>query len=334
MREQGFIDYIPHRFCLKKLTGECPRFRGSGRLFRLAWNFGIAPAEWDKHFERAAALYAKEPPIVLKAQNRKHWRYGMEAPEKVPGRRLKVDPTRSPAKELARQVEEINEFAERQTIEGASHAFFQRVFANGDDGGEGAAFRLGARLYSVDGYQSMTQAQRRHIRINGEETVELDINASFLRIYYAMRSTPLPAGDPYEGLGIPRPVAKAWVLMTFGCKGFPTKWSENVKGKVEQKAGIDLMKYRVSEVSKAVRNRLKLFNDWGKNADINWGVLQFKESNAVIDCVHTLATKHSVLALPVFDSIIVPKSQEHIARTILVDCFDKEVGVRPTISKK
>jgi len=86
-------------------------------------------------------------------------------------------------------------------------------------------------LYAVgdDSYQMLKKAKRLDIKINGEAVVELDINASFLRILHGLRGFALPTSDDIYAIdGIDRALVKAWVSCTFGHTKFHRAWPKTV----------------------------------------------------------------------------------------------------------
>jgi hypothetical protein len=63
----------------------------------------------------------------------------------------------------------------------------------------------------------------------------------------------------------------------------------------------------------------------------SYGHLMFSESRVIISTMLRLAREHDTLALPVHDSLIVPRSKEEIAERILDEQFTQIIGVKPTL---
>ncbi len=96
---------------------------------------------------------------------------------KVRGPRLKTNHN-----EISKQMEadllELNSFLASFELDGAIFSGFRRIFCNGDV--EGFNFQWGGRLYGAGdhNYQSLKREERRKIKVNGDNLVEIDINAS------------------------------------------------------------------------------------------------------------------------------------------------------------
>lgn len=165
---------------------------------------------------------------------------------------------------------------------------------------------------------------------------------------------PIPAaGDLYVVPGVPRAIVKLYVNSSLGNGNPLGKWPS------------DAIKEYARDGTKAKPNRLKdgvlaekgaytgkLGSDWPiklmkksvlpyfpaldkiGSEGINWGVLQFEESQAVVDAVHELCTVHGVVALPVHDSIICKQSDAAIVNDVLSRCFERRIGVKPKLKSK
>ena len=83
---------------------------------------------------------------------------------------------------MATEIKAINAYLNRQRYEGGIFSGLRRVFNEAD--APGFNWDRGGRLYAVGGeLQMMKKRDRLAMRINGEPVVELDVNASFLRIF-------------------------------------------------------------------------------------------------------------------------------------------------------
>jgi hypothetical protein len=63
----------------------------------------------------------------------------------------------------------------------------------------------------------------------------------------------------------------------------------------------------------------------------SYGHLMFIESRVVITTMLRLAREHNIPAVPVHDSLIVPRSKEAIAERIFDEQFTAIIGVKPTL---
>lgn len=235
------------------------------------------------------------------------------------------------------QVNEINQFfADIRIDPPGSHWVFQRIFSQGETPAYG--WDKGGRLYSLGAsYQNVEREKRSLIRINGEETIEIDLQASHLTILHALRGVKFdPNIDPYIIPGFPRFVVKRWVTMTLGHDRFQRCWSAGAKEDyADEKLGTgDLQKdYPILKTRNAVLKHLAVLRDW-ETSPVRWGDLQFLESKVIVDAVHDLATRLSIAALPMHDSLIVPKGKAEIAQKVLAECFERHVGVKPKLTIK
>lgn len=311
------------------LIGTATRFRATDRLLTLVSDAGVDLGNWRHHFQSLPRPAAVNEPLVLKrSATSAHGK-------KKPGAIMPFDPALPKPTALAQRVNELNAYFATVRIEpDDAHYAFRRVFNQG----ETADFDWdkGGRLISLgDSYQQMPQKDRSLIRLNDEQTVEIDLRASHLTILHAVQGASFdPAVDPYVVPGLPRSIVKAWVTMTLGYDKFQTRWSKDNKDKYEAGSGGNLQKnYPIRDVRETVLDCLPILKNW-PDSEIRWGDLQYLESCAVIDAVYELATKHGIPALPVHDSIIVPASQHAIASEILRKTFQEQTGVVPVLTAK
>ena len=128
------------------------RFCATPELLDISKRCGVLPSEADQHFDYGLP---KDPLQKRKASTRNA--YG----NKVRGAMMKFAHTEA-SLALEADVKELNEFLDRQAIEGGIHRGYMRIFNNGDD----ASFdwNLGGRLYSQPpgtNYQQLNGTQRR-----------------------------------------------------------------------------------------------------------------------------------------------------------------------------
>jgi hypothetical protein len=194
-------EWDPGEITSVALAGRGARFWPTGKLLRLAADYGIDSSNVGEHF-------LKEPPknpLVLRDYATGRGR------NREQGRIVKYK--RTPETErLEADIRELNEFLARFDLTGGTHYGYTRVFNN-------RSWKAGGRLYSPGehSYQQMPEAERLKMTINGEPVAEIDIKASQLTIYHAMVGEPLEgSSDPYASAGIERQIAKQWVVASFG----------------------------------------------------------------------------------------------------------------------
>lgn len=323
------------RGSLKGRTKErdATRFRAKPSLLEMALAYGVTPGNWSSHFKQMPRLSRVAHPILLRSSSEIF--YG----HKLPGTAMKVDKALPVVQRLAEQVHDINRFMARQELHLGNyrHRYFQRIFGQGEQ--LGRDYTKGGRLYSPgkDSYQQMPSLERAVIRINGEATVEVDIGSSFITIYRVLTNTSFdPEADAYDIPGIPRFVAKSWVVMTFGHDRYHSKWPAKIKAKYKAQglgSGNLQKDHPIGRTRDLILAALPELKAW-PDSHIRWGDLQYVESCALIETVHTLAVQYGVPALPVHDSIRVPVPAQDLATRVLSDAFYNHVGVRPVIKAK
>lgn len=336
MESLNLLEVIPgDRGSLKGRTKvrDATRFRAKPPLLEIALGYGITPGSWSCHFRQMPRLAKVAHPILLRSSSEIF--YG----HKLPCAAMKVDKALPVVQRLAEQVHDINAFMARQELHlgDYKHRYFQRIFGQGEE--LGRDYTKGGRLYSPgqDSYQQMPSCERTVIKINGEATVEVDIGSSFLTIYRVLTGTSFdPEADAYDIPGVPRFVAKSWVVMTFGHDRYHSKWPAKIKAKYKAQglgSGNLQKDHPIGRTRDMILAALPELRAW-PTSTIRWGELQYVESCAVVQTVHTLAMQYGVPALPVHDSIRVPVSTQGLATRVLSDAFYKHVGVRPVIKAK
>ena len=210
----------------------------------------------------------------------------------------------------------------------------RRIFNEGD--APNFDFDRGGRLNHADsdGYIRMNKDKRKLIEIDGEDVVEVDINATYISIMHGIKQQPLPTREDIYTIGnIPREVVKMWFAISFGVQKFHRQW---LKGNVKDLKEI-CPDYRPWMTAKAVQKEvLKYFPfmaDWS-SGDIGWSNLMFTESEIIICTMLELMNDHEIPSLPVHDCIIVRKSDQELAIRILSEQFYKQTGLVPKLKVK
>ncbi|GAA0018531.1 hypothetical protein [Bradyrhizobium diazoefficiens] len=244
------------------------------------------------------------------------------------------------------EVAALNDFFAKHKLDNALHVGWVRKFH------EAAApdfdFNKGGRLYSQPGtgqrnYQRMPREQRIALKIDGELLSEIDISGSYLSIFYAAHGEQVNVAGAYDGIlgpeDVHRAVVKTWVNASFGNGGLLGQWSDTVKKDFSKKYRsqgwqIDPKSFPVARVRELTLARHPLLATWGHGAPgipRSYGDLMFIESEVIISAMMRLMSDHSVPAIPVHDSILVPRSKAAIARGGLEEQFNKVVGVTPLL---
>ena len=296
----------------------------------------MTPARAIRVKSERTASYPTQPPAVpeaLQVFTLKQRGRGEKAP-------IRVRQGNTEASRIREEVESYNEWVARHEIRGCLPPRFKRVFT--------ASRLLGGRWYAVGNegnYQRMSEAERLRITINDEPVVEADVRASHLSIMHGLLGLPLPDADPYEFPGVQRSVAKAWITATLG-KGSPVKrWA--VRAVKDAPELLDLDPKQVGEVicgrypflrrpAEAVADAagLRGLAKIGTPARLLTHRLMAIEAQALTGAMRYLRDARGVLALPMHDGLLVPRSGAgHVGGGLdaAYSYFARRVRVRWTI---
>jgi hypothetical protein len=311
------VEFDPGEVVSASLPGRAARFWATGKLLRLAADYGIHSGNVGEHF-------VPEPPkhpLVLRDYATGRGR------AREQGRIVKYKSTPE-TERLEADVRELNEFLGRFNLTGGEHSGYTRVFNN-------LSWKAGGRLYSPGehSYQQMPEPERLKMAINGEPIAEIDIKASQLTIYHGMVREPLEGStDPYAHAGIERQIAKQWVVASLG-NGKPiTRWPSKMVEDYKKETGKGLG--MVAKAKDVGRRMLEAFPALKKLEDHSqpWARLQFLEAEAVIGTMLILMREHRVPSLSMHDGIIVPRSETELAKAVLMGEFRRVVGVEPMVT--
>ncbi|VDS09131.1 hypothetical protein PARHAE_02320 [Paracoccus haematequi] len=305
--------------------GWATRIRATPALLDLAQRYGINAANlYDHYVKRKAAL---SQPVSLRG--------GKHQEERGP---ILTCPDTEQVAELRRQVERINAIYSRHHFEGMPEPLVRRTFNCADS--EDFAFNKGGRLYAD--FQGMRRESRPNIRIDGQEAVELDLKASQLTILYGITKTPMPDGDPYDIVGLPRSVVKAIVTAMIGLghtniKRWPSESKKRLMGELGGEQPMTSKTFGkvypiTATAAKVLKRHPVLYHLSPEKLD--WADLQFIESEVLISTILELGEKYDIPALPIHDSIIVPKSEDEWGHICLANAFKALVGRKPLIEMK
>lgn len=298
------------------------RLRATPGLVAMALHHGIHRDNLADHYLKLRAKITA--PVVLKAGNYPGGK----------GKRLKV-PNTAQAASIRGEVERINAIYDRHQFEGLPQPQVYRLFNCADE--EGFSFNKGGRLYGD--FQSISPEQRKDVRIDGQPVVELDLKASHLTVLHGITNTPMPEGDLYDIQGLPRAVVKAVVTIMMG-RGRTdlSKWSarnkEELLIKLSDEQPMDPKVfgklYPMKATATKVLNRHPVLSHLAAGR-LDWADLQYLESQVLVATILELGEKHGIPALPVHDSIIVPRKATELSHTCLARTFERISGQIPKI---
>ena len=301
--EAGAVAYPP---------GLATRYRPLPTLINLANEHGLTRG----HYKDAFVTQLPEKTIEVRA-----------AKIKGEGKGRRIKPPQSAKFEmLMQQVKLLNNFLSSFTVTGTDFRGFRRLFNEGDR--DDFDYNHGGRLHHADGegYIGLPSDKRAEIRVDGEEIIEIDINASYLTILHGLKDIPLPQReDIYDIGGLPRQVVKTWFTITFGVQKFHRSWRPAALKKLRETCPSYTAKMTAPAVQKVVLEHFPIMRDWPE-AGVQWSQLMFIESEIVIGTMLELMGTHNAPSFPVHDSLIVRKSDQDLAMRVLSEQFKDKVG--------
>ncbi|TCU62145.1 hypothetical protein EDF58_1011479 [Novosphingobium sp. PhB57] len=330
----GYLRFVRGQQPFDDVPGVVSRFHATDKLMLALAAAGITPANFTKHFAVRTDIPLVHDPVRLKTASTR--RYG----PKVDGKPMTVKRT-SKVVRLEEEVHQINDFLCHQSFEGMTFDGLFRGFNEGVRDGYG--WDKGGRLYAVGGgFQALDKYEKRPlIRINGEETVEVDICASHLTIFHALMKATLPgSGDPYATGEIGRDGIKLFSAITLGNGSIPSRWSSKASENYLKaynkriKLGLpvpgmtgDLRKdYPFQQVRDIAIQHIPLLKAV-EGSGYTWADFQFIESQILIESIKTLIGE-GVATLPLHDSLIAKRRDSNRVAEVISDRFNEALKVR------
>jgi hypothetical protein len=307
-----------------EMPGEASRFKAGAALLSLATETGVNFAAIGEHFRPGLP----DPPLILREGS-----FSARGIKQKGGRLPLPDTER--ARRLAEELRELNAFLDGFPLKGGEHYGFLRVFAQGD-----TTLQSGGRLYSQTdelSYQQLHRDDRLKMELAGEKVCELDIRASFLTIVHARLGLTFdPRGThPYARAdGVEQAVGKAWCVAALGQSQALPRWPADTRNRFAKETGRNLSKVCKATIA---GERLQAFYPALRRLEdpqVHWAVLQYVESEAIVNAMRRLMLNHGIPSLSVHDSLITPRSKQALAKEILEQAYEEAVGVIPVVTVK
>jgi hypothetical protein len=306
--------------------GRAARYCPTARLLSLAAEHGMTPATLPSDFRQEHSPTAPRVPVLVERTALRRSRQGRPEVYRDCPPHLAARYT-----DIAADVGEANEFAAGFMVAGCLPPRWKRVFTE--------TFGLHGRWYAAGAegvYQRLSKSDRRDITINGAAVSEIDIQASHLAILLATFGQPMPEGDPYEVGGFDRQTVKAWITSTLG-KGSPVRsWAASVEASIRTNdagtVGAAVMaRYPFLETP---WERFQAMPEIATRSRLLTHCLMGLESSALSAAMASLRGQ-GVLALPMHDGLIVPRSAEGVATEAMRVAFRRITGasVRLTVDR-
>jgi hypothetical protein len=314
--------------------GLAARFWPNRSLIEAAERHGLRPATVATDFEET--FRTKAPKVVAPIEVRSLRAFGRTERRSYSPAMLGPDADR-----IAQDVEQVNAFAAEFDIRGCTPPRWKRVYV--------VSPLLGGRWTALgtDGvYQTMSAARRLGgITINGEPVVEVDVKASHLSIMHGLLGLPLPDGDQYGLPELPRAVVKAWITATLGKGSAVTKWPQRTREEAP-----DIARYCPIDVGQRIcarypflarpaqavagPARLDRLEHLGSPEKLLTHRLMAIEAEALTGAMSYLRNSRGVLALPIHDSLLVPRSGLGYVRGGLEGAFGYFAKVRVRVTQE
>ena len=243
-------------------------------------------------------------------------------------------PTPAAVETLRGPVRRLNDHVARAAITGAVFPVFRRKFLG--------CLQLGGRLYAQsDTFQNVSRNERRDdTRINGERTAEVDATASQLSVFLALAGRRHLPADPYAiPLDVPRSVVKQACIEGLGAGRLLGQWSDRTPPKI---AAFSLGPVReallsaypeMADIPSVLPAELRASPP---PRGVQWAAgqfLVFMESTIISEALECLMTD-GVVALPIYDGLVVQHSAAEQAREALAAAYLTRLGVAVRVSVK
>lgn len=188
-------------------------------------------------------------------------------------------------------------------------------------------FKYGGRLYGGT-WQIMSKHFRKFIKIDGEETVELDYGGMHIRMIYHLKKIDY-IDDPYLDLNskVPRGWFKAIGLRIFNNKS-RSGCISSIRKAMSQMTGSDIGRYNSEKLlDQFINMHPDIADRFYSNIGLN---LQNLDSQIMHNILMELKDQ-KIAGLPIYDSVIVKKKHEELLRQIMVDKYKEKLGFDPII---
>jgi len=178
-------------------------------------------------------------------------------------------------------------------------------------------FTRGGRWYGP-WWQNVPSRCRAGIRINGEPTCEPDIPGCHMRLLSARAGAKLGAGDPYEGLGLPRNDVKLAINVMLNASSWPRARAAliaNLSGHYGPTVGAQVDRLRT-----AIQRRFPALDPFW---NAGYGLTLQRIDAEICERVQRRLRGRSVPALSVHDSFVVPQSAREFTIGAMYEEFDR-----------
>ncbi len=201
--------------------------------------------------------------------------------------------------------------------------------------GKTMPFKAGGRLYtsSINGVQNIRKELRKYIKIKGEDTIELDYSSLHITMLYHKEKIEF-SSDGYD-IGLDkkyRPIIKRMMLTMINAKS-----NQSALGSLREyinSSELTRIKYGVLDIKDILNKLKKLHKPIKKYLCSDIGIkLQLIDSAIMLNIIMKLKSK-KIIALPIHDSIILPKKYKEIGKEIMLSSYKSKLKYYPVIEEK
>ncbi|GBR09916.1 hypothetical protein [Acetobacter oeni] len=333
MQKLGLIEAVPGRRFKNvwgDMQGHAARLRATDELLHLARDCGCSADTAAQDWKLVKPAHTDQKNVAL-VQLRSF-------PAKKNGKI--VPSSEKPEQNNPEGMEDVRAFMERLTghlagitITGCCQPALSARFKGTP--------RLHGRIYALgaDNYQSgISKAERKLIRINGEEVAEVDVSASFLSIALALMNARAPDGDPYslpvaKGQSLaPRAAIKQWFVVFFSLGKAPHHWSKNTSEEITGQADIHAIteaafqRYpELQEITRVIPPEVRATLPKGLE---EWAIGQFLtnvEAGIMRQAMGSIMDQGGTV-LPLHDALMVPVSWSERAAEAIREASEERLG--------
>ena len=203
-----------------------------------------------------------------------------------------------------------------------------------------SSFSCGGRLYSIPqkgiGWQGLSQEQRKTITINEEATVELDFKGLHVSMLYAIMGVQIKE-DPYSGLSAElRPLYKTLMLRLLNAKSvcYTIRSMSDTVYTLKRKVLLSPRDLKLLDciheykpkwsilISELMERHRVIQRYFGSDCGI---FLQRLDGEMMLHILSVLA-QEGIPALPVHDSVIVPRHTQNRAAEVMQSVYCRYMG--------
>ena len=248
--------------------------------------------------------------IAIKDKENKNYINDIEKPENI--------------KQIEAELRDYNTFIKNQIIKAGEKPLDGALMAVYNRG----SWEMGGRLYTHNGQQDISKAERKNITINGQQTTELDFSNLHINMLYHANNLQF-SGDAYD-FSADREKAKKALLIAIDSKNEKAakyKLAALLAGyKDGQRGEIEKVSQYIPEaenlLAKAATRHAPIKDLFFQDAGLE---LQNTDAEIMRHIIRELQ-RRKIVALPIHDSVIIAKEKADEAKKVMQAEYKKVMG--------